>query len=67
LQILNKVRKSYNKYMIKSAKQSSPKILKRHATELGIMIKENFIQNTKSKYHDQDFIELKLFEYTINN
>ncbi|CAG8661036.1 12085_t:CDS:2, partial [Cetraspora pellucida] len=67
LQTLNKVRKSCDKYMIKPAEQSSPKTLKRCATELEIMIKENFIKSTKSKYHDQNFIELKLFEYAVNN
>ncbi|CAG8794835.1 23193_t:CDS:2, partial [Cetraspora pellucida] len=41
--------KSRDKCMIKPAEQPSPKTLKRYTTELEIMIKENFIQSTKSK------------------
>ncbi|CAG8655270.1 3807_t:CDS:2, partial [Racocetra persica] len=52
--------------LIKPAGHCSESALDKHAKDVATMIKEIFIQNSVFKYHEKDFILLKLFEYTVN-
>ncbi|CAG8751056.1 16066_t:CDS:2, partial [Racocetra persica] len=60
--------KPVNQNLIKRINQYSESTLNRYAKNIAIMIKDDFIQSSIFKHHNQkDFISLKSLEYTVNN
>ncbi|CAG8715898.1 10413_t:CDS:2, partial [Scutellospora calospora] len=76
LQILKNIRESQirqysikpiNQNLIKRANQYSESTLNRCTKNIAAMFKDEFIQSSIIKYHNQDSISLKLFKYTVDN
>ncbi|CAG8444101.1 13292_t:CDS:2 [Cetraspora pellucida] len=76
LQILKNIRESrtgqysikpISQNLIKRVNKCSESTLNRRAKNIATMIKDEFIQSSIFKYHNQDSISLKSFKYTVDN
>ncbi|CAG8739477.1 22478_t:CDS:2, partial [Racocetra persica] len=67
LQTLKQVRESWSKRIAKPVKQYSKTTFYRHAKNFVTIIENNFIQSTKSNFHNQDLVKLKSVKYVVNN